>query len=68
LRNNDKTEEYSLQLRNRFSALTKETTDSVKEKWDNVKDVYLKICEDVIEYKNNTNQEWISEETWDEIT
>jgi hypothetical protein len=33
----------------------------VKAKWDKVKDIYLKTCEDVIGYKNNTKKEWTSE-------
>jgi hypothetical protein len=48
LRNKDMGEEFNLQLRNRFSNLTEETTDSVKVKSDKVKDVYLKTCEYMI--------------------
>ena len=44
------------------------TTASVKENCNIAKVLYLKTCEDVTGYKNNTKQEWISEKTQDEIT
>jgi hypothetical protein len=40
----------------------------VKENCNIAKVLYLKTCEDVTQYKNNTKQEWISEKTRDEIT
>ena len=43
LRNKEMGEEFNLRLRNRFSNLTEETTDSVKVKSDKVKDVHAKI-------------------------
>jgi predicted acetyltransferase len=65
LRNNNTGEEFNLQVRNRCTVLPEETTDSKTEKWNNiVKDVYLKTCEKVIIYKNNTKKERISEKTW----
>jgi hypothetical protein len=68
LRNNGKRKELNFQIRNCFSVLTKFTTASVKKNCNIAKIFYLKTCEDVTGYKNNTKQEWISEKTWDEIT
>jgi hypothetical protein len=39
----------------------------VKENCNIAKVLYLKTCEGVTGYKNNTKQEWISEETRGEI-
>jgi len=58
-------EEFNLQLRNPFIVLPEETTDYMTEKWKKViKDNYLKICGNVIGYKNNNKKERISEKTW----
>ena len=59
LRKSDRRELFNLYLRDRFSVLTEETTDSVKEEW---------AFEDVIGYKNNTKKELTSEEKRDKIT
>jgi hypothetical protein len=43
------------------------TTASLKEKHNIAKVLYLKTCEDVTGYKNNTKQEWISDKIQHEI-
>jgi hypothetical protein len=74
-------EEFSLELRNRFSALADLTQDGdqeeaandgddpagVQEKWDNIKKVYLETAEKVVGYKKRKNKEWITEVTWKKI-
>jgi hypothetical protein len=62
-------EDFNLKLRNPFKFLPEETTDSVTEKWNKViKDNYLKTCENVTGYKNNTKKECNSEKTWMQLS
>ncbi|CAG2188490.1 unnamed protein product [Mytilus edulis] len=57
---------FCLELKNRFSVLdnSDDGEDSVQEKWDNIKDIYVKTAEKTVGHKTKKNKDWLTSETW----
>ena len=41
--------------------------DSVQEKWDSIKDIYVKTAEKTVGHKTKKNKDWLTSETWQKI-
>lgn len=55
--------EFTLKLRNRFSAL--ETEDqTIPEKWNNITTAFISAAEETIGYRKNAKEEWLTDGTW----
>ena len=77
LRNPEIQKEFVLELRNRFSCLTEEETesedldsggnDNIERCWKNVKTAYSTTAKKVLGYKKRKSKTWISMNSWKEI-
>ena len=77
LRNPEIRKEFVLELRNRFSCLTKEEIeddaldngdyDSIERCWSNVKTAYSATAKKVLGYRKRKSKTWISMDSWKEI-
>ena len=62
-------QEFVLELRNRFNALTdtsEETDHDATNKWDTIKKTYGEVATKVLGHKKN-HKEWLTPETWKKI-
>ena len=66
LRNPKIKQEFSIELKNRFEALT-ELPEDIDEHWSKIKDIYNSVCEETLGLKTQNRKEWISQESWDKI-
>ena len=58
----DKQQEFQLQLKNKFEVLASLEEDlDVESHWQGVKDVFTTTCEEVLGFKNIIHKEWISQ-------
>ena len=63
-------QEFILELRNRFSALTdtsEETDHDATNKWDTIKKTYVDVATKVLGHKKKNHKEWLTPETWKKI-
>ena len=63
-------QEFVLELRNRFSALTdtsEETDHDTTNKWDTIKKTYGEGATKVLGHKKKNHKEWLTPETWKKI-
>ena len=63
-------QEFVLELRNRFSALTdtsEETDHDATNKWDTIKKTYVEVATKVLGHKKKNHKEWLTPETWKKI-
>ena len=63
-------QEFVLELRNRFSALTdtsEETDHDATNKWDTIKKTYVEVATKVLGHKKKNYKEWLTQETWKKI-
>ena len=59
-------QEFVLELRNRFSALTdtsEETDHDATNKWDTIKNTYVDVATKVLGHKKKNHKEWLTQET-----
>ena len=66
LKSQDARDEFSIELRNRFEALTN-LPDNIDEHWGKVKEVFQSVCEEKIGYRKRTRKEWITQATWKKV-
>ena len=60
-------EEFKSELKNRFSVLSTQNEDTdIKGSWKAIKNVYIETSEKILDFRENRQKEWISEETWKE--
>jgi hypothetical protein len=62
-----KQEEFKLELKNRFSALSHFSDMNVESTWKEVKDSYLNTSEKILGFRNRVQKEWKTKNTWEEI-
>lgn len=63
LKNEEKTEEYQLELDNHLSVETNKPEENIDTKWENIKTVLVEAGEKSIGYtKNNKKEHWFDEE------
>ena len=63
-------QEFVLELRNRFNALTdtsEETDHDATNKWDTIKKTYVEVATKVLGHKKKNHKEWLTPETWKKI-
>ena len=63
-------QEFVLELRNRFNALTdtsEETDHDATYKWDTIKKTYVEVATKVLGHKKKNHKEWLTPETWKKI-
>ena len=63
-------QEFVLELRNRFSALTdtsEETDRDATNKWDIIKKTYVDVATKVLGHKKKNHKEWLTPEKWTKI-
>ena len=63
-------QELVLELRNRFSALTdtsEETVHDATNKWDTIKKTYVEVATKVLGHTKKNLKEWLTPETWKKI-
>ena len=59
-------QEFVLELRNRFNALTdtsEETDHDATNKWDTIKKTYVEVATKVLGHKKKNHKEWLTTET-----
>lgn len=57
---------FSIELKNRFSALQNLDTD-IQQEWDNFKNVVSETSEKTLGHVKRRNKEWLSAGTWKHI-
>ena len=60
---------FCIELKNRFQALqsTDEETDTIQEKWNNIKSIFTETAEKTVGFVKSKNKEWISTDTLQKI-
>ena len=63
-------QEFVLELRNRFRALTdtsEDTDHDATNTWDTIKKTYVEVAAKVLGHKKKNHKEWLTPETWKKI-
>ena len=65
-------QEFSIELRNKFSLLEDlhmdiDEPEEVGKKWNYIKKAYIETCENVIGFNKSNNKDWITDSTWQAI-
>ena len=68
LKENSKTEEFKIELRNKFSVLSQLPEDSIEEHWHSLQETWTTTCKTVLGKKTRKHKEWLSTDTWTLIT
>ena len=63
LQDQDKLNSFKLNLHNRFEALTPTEDDTVEDSWAEIKTVFNEVSKEVLGFKKNEQQPWISQNT-----
>nr|KAG5713351.1 hypothetical protein BaRGS_024899 [Batillaria attramentaria] len=63
-----KAEEFSVELRNKFSALSLLPEETVEEQWHSLREIWTTTCKTVLGKKTRKHKEWLTTETWTRIT
>ena len=64
LKEKAKTEEFQVELRNKFSVLSLLPEDTVEEHWSSLRETWQTTCKAILGKKTRKHKEWISSETW----
>jgi hypothetical protein len=67
LKAQDTRREFTIELSNRFAALTSTEDDSVESEWNKIKESYCETSRKVLGYRKKKVKEWISAKTWQKI-
>ena len=59
-------EEFKLELRTRFEALT-DIPDDIDEQWDKLKEICNSVCKEKLGIKTPNRKGWISQTSWDKV-
>lgn len=57
-------DKFTLELRNRFNALTVNEEQDIENQWSEFKNIYNETALDIIGPRKKSNQEWISADSW----
>ena len=63
-----KSEEFKIELRNKFSVPSKLPEDSIEEHWHSLRETWTATCKTVLGKKMRKHKEWLSTDTWTLIT
>ena len=72
LKNRDVQEQFKLTLANKYDVLyngsdveeEEENQESVDREWENIKNMYISSCEEILGKRKINRKEWMSENTW----
>ncbi|RUS88701.1 hypothetical protein EGW08_003516 [Elysia chlorotica] len=67
LKNKAKAEEYKVELKNRFEALSELDDETVENHWQEIKKTWNTACQQVLGKRTRELKEWISPDSWNLI-
>ena len=68
LKEKAKTEEFKIELRNKFSVLTNLQEETIEEQWSSLRETWKATCTTVLGKKTRHHKEWLTTDTWAIIT
>ena len=64
LKEKEKMEEFTIEIRNRFDMLGSLVEETVEEEWQTVREIWTTTCNKVLGKKTRQHKEWLTTETW----
>jgi len=64
LKEKKKSEEFAIELKNKFSLLAEMPEETVDNNWHKLQDTFKTTCQKVLGKKTRKNKEWLTSETW----
>ena len=68
LKEQKRSEEFKVELRNKFSVLSSLPEETIEEQWHSLRETWKTTCTTVLGKKTRKHKEWITSDTWTLIT